>query len=312
MIHKPKYLHMKRIPVFFIFNILGILCIQAQQKDSTEIKLPSKFQPDDPFSLNKSTLKLETSPPIYNNLDIYSPAFGDEQFNFTPEKLYKKKNSSLLNASYSKFIIPAAMISYGVITRKSSSLQALDHSTHREVSEHLKVKIPIDDYSQYAPALAVYGLDLAGIKAKYNFRDRTIIMATSYMIMFASVQTMKNTINIWRPDSSNNKSFPSGHTATAFVGAHILFKEYKDTSPWIGIGGYTIATATGALRVLNKKHWISDVVTGAGIGILSAEAGYMLLPVFHKVFGIKGAYKNIVVTPSINTHNYGVNLAYTF
>lgn len=204
------------------------------------------------------------------------------------------------------------MISYGVITRNSSSLQALDHSTHKEISEHLKVRIPIDDYSQYAPAIAVYGLDLAGIKAKHNFRDRTIVMATSYTIMFASVQTMKNTIDIWRPDSSNNKSFPSGHTATAFVGAHILFKEYKDTSPWIGVGGYAVATATGALRVLNKKHWISDVVVGAGIGILSAEAGYMLLPVFHKVFGIRETNKNIVVTPSINMRNYGINLAYTF
>ena len=214
--------------------------------------------------------------------------------------------------SYSKFIIPTAMISYGLITRGSKSLQELDHSTYNEINEHLQVSIPIDDYSQYTPALAVYGLDFAGIKAKHNFRDRTIVMTMSYIIMGATVQTMKNTINIERPDGSNNKSFPSGHTTTAFVGAHILFKEYKDTSPWIGIAGYAVAASTGTLRVLNKRHWVSDVVTGAGIGILSAEAGYLLLPVFHNMFGIKNRNNSLIVAPIIGIDNYGIGMTYTF
>ncbi len=85
----------------------------------------------------------------------------------------------------------------------------------------------------------------------------------------------KHTINVQRPDGSNMKSFPSGHTATVFTGSHILFNEYKDSCPWIGIGAYGIATATGILRMTNNKHWLSDVITGAGIGILSAEVAYM-------------------------------------
>ena len=93
--------------------------------------------------------------------------------------------------------------------------------------------------------------------------------------MSATIQTMKHTINVQRPDGSNMKSFPSGHTATVFTGSHILFNEYKDSCPWIGIGAYGIATATGILRMTNNKHWLSDVVTGAGIGILSAEVAYM-------------------------------------
>ena len=150
------------------------------------------------------------------------------------------------------------------------------------------------------------------IKAKHNIRDRTIVMLTSQFIMGATVQTMKSTTHIRCPDDSNNKSFPSGHTATAFVGAHILFKEYKDISLWIGITGYAAATTIGVFRVLNKKHWVSDVVTGAGIGILSAELGYMLLPVFHKAIGIKEHNKNLVIVPSIGVDSYGVSLAYTF
>mgnify|MGYP003199246539 CR=1 FL=1 len=64
-------------------------------------------------------------------------------------------------------------------------------------------------------------------------------------------------------------SFPSGHTATAFMTATMLTKEYGHISPWIGIGAYSVATATGLMRMANNKHWLSDVLTGAGIGILA-------------------------------------------
>ena len=119
----------------------------------------------------------------------------------------QEADTTKVKISYSKFVIPTAMIFYGAITQGSKSLKELDHSTNHEISEHLKVTIPIDDYSQYAPAIAVYALDLMGINAKHNFRDRTIIMATSYIIMGATVQTMKSTINIERPDGSNNKYY---------------------------------------------------------------------------------------------------------
>ncbi len=222
------------------------------------------------------------------------------------------EKKTFFNSSYSKFIIPTALISYGIITRGNRSLLNLDHSTNNEVGEHLSKHVPYDDYTQFAPAIAVYGLDWAGIKAKHNFRDRTLVLATSYLIMGATVQTMKTSFNIERPDGSNSHSFPSGHTATAFVGAHILFEEYKDVSPWIGIGGYTLATATGVMRVLNKKHWVSDVVAGAGIGILSAELGYLLLPVWHNVLGINNKDKSLVIAPMVSTESAGMGLAYTF
>ena len=69
-------------------------------------------------------------------------------------------------------------------------------------------------------------------------------------------------------------SFPSGHTATAFMTATMLSKEYGHLSPWVGIGAYSVATTTGLMRVVNNKHWLSDVLTGAGIGIISTELGY--------------------------------------
>ena len=89
---------------------------------------------------------------------------------------------------------------------------------------------------------------------------------------------MKNILKEMRPDGSDSKSFPSGHTATAFMGAELLRMEYEDSNPWIGVAGYVSATLTGFLRVYNNRHYLTDVLAGAGIGILSARIAYWLYP----------------------------------
>ena len=66
------------------------------------------------------------------------------------------------------------------------------------------------------------------------------------------------------------------------------------------------------MRVRNNKHWVSDVVAGAGIGMLSVELGYLMLPLFHKVIGSSSDSKNMVVVPIVGNNNYGLGLAYTF
>lgn len=58
-------------------------------------------------------------------------------------------------------------------------------------------------------------------------------------------------------DGIFNNSFPSEHTATAFAGAEILYKEYKDKSVWHGVGGYVVATGTGLFCIYNNRHWIT-------------------------------------------------------
>jgi membrane-associated phospholipid phosphatase len=213
---------------------------------------------------------------------------------------------------FAAYIIPAALITYGIGARTIKPIRKIDY----KVSDYIKLNVtkycPIDDYLQYAPTAAVFGLNLAGIEARNNFKDRVIISATSHVLMSAVTRTMKYVIDVRRPNCLNNQSFPSGHTATAFVGAHILYKEYKNTSPWIAVAGYTVATGTGFLRIYNNRHWLSDVLTGAGIGILSAEAGYLLLPVFHKIFGSKEKNYNIVIIPSVNVRYYGIVFAYSF
>lgn len=144
----------------------------------------------------------------------------------------------------------------------------------------------LDDYMQYAPAVAMLGLKASGVQSRSSWGRLLVSDAFSALLMGATVNTLKQTTNVERPDGSNRHSFPSGHTATAFMTATMLNKEYGHKSPWIGIGAYSVATATGLMRMANNKHWLSDVLTGAGIGILSTELGYYLADLIFKERGI--------------------------
>ena len=132
----------------------------------------------------------------------------------------------------------------------------------------------IDDYLQYAPAIAVYALNAFGNKGKSDWKNRTLLLIKSELLMTAVVFPLKKLSRQIRPDSSNYRSFPSGHTAQAFVAATFLHKEFGHKSIWYSVGAYTVATAIGTLRIMNNKHWISDVLVGAGIGILSTNLVY--------------------------------------
>jgi membrane-associated phospholipid phosphatase len=158
----------------------------------------------------------------------------------------------------------------------------------------------VDDYLQYVPLASVYGFSLLGADAKHNYVDRTLEVGTACVALVGIVGGAKYLIDKERPDGSDFNSFPSGHSAKAFMGAELVRIEYGEDYPWLAVGAYTIATATGALRVYNNHHWLSDVIAGAGVGILSARIGYWLLPytkqALHRITGW-----DIFVTPSVSS-----------
>jgi hypothetical protein len=230
------------------------------------------------------------------------------QFGFGQQALDSTKINNDYKFNYKQLIIPTALMAYGVIGIESDGLKLVNSNIRAEVMEDIDKKITIDDFSQYAPAAAVYGLNLAGIHGKNDFKDRTIILGTSYLIMATTVTSLKHIAKVERPDGSSNNSFPSGHTGTAFVGAEFMWQEYKDKSIWYGISGYLVATGTGFFRMYNNKHWLTDVVMGAGIGILSTKAAYWLFPVINeKIF--KSKNKAAIALPFYNGKQAG--LAYT-
>lgn len=145
-----------------------------------------------------------------------------------------------------------------------------------------------DDYLQYAPAVAMLGLKVSGVEGRSSWGRMLVSDAFSAGLMAITINSLKNTIHVTRPDGSARNSFPSGHTATAFMTATMLHKEYGLTqSPWYSVGAYSVASATAVSRMINNKHWLSDVMVGAGIGILSTEIGYFLADLLFKDKGIK-------------------------
>lgn len=180
-------------------------------------------------------------------------------------------------------IAPVAYIGYGFITLNSDPLKRFDHFISDDIREDRSHPITnIEDQLQFLPAVSVYTLGMLGVKGKNNFADKTALYFIASSLTNLSVNFIKTQTHKLRPDGSDYRSFPSGHTATAFVAAEFMNREYRDISPWYGIAGYTIATTTGALRIVNNKHWFSDVVAGAGLGIMSAKFTYLMYPLLKK------------------------------
>lgn len=218
-----------------------------------------------------------------------------------------------LKFNYKQLIIPGVLIGYGFIGLESDQLKSFNNDIREEVTEDIDNKITIDDFSQFAPAASVYALNAMGIKGKNNLKDRSIILATSYLMMSATVFALKGITKVERPDGTSNNSFPSGHTANAFAGAEFLWQEYKDKSVWYGISGYIVATGTGLFRMYNNRHWLTDVVAGAGIGILSTKAAYWLFPyVKNTIFPSKENKVTSMIVPFYNGRQMGAGMVVQF
>jgi membrane-associated phospholipid phosphatase len=194
-------------------------------------------------------------------------------------------------------IIPGMLITYGISTMQVHRTSSINGQFKEEIwTESPHQLKTIDNYLQYAPAASVYILNAVGIKGKNNFRDRTMIYLLSNIILNSIVYPAKRITHQLRPDGSSYTSFPSGHTAEAFASAEFMRMEYKKVSPLYGIAGYLMAGTTGYLRMYNNKHWFSDVVAGAGVGILSTKLAYWLEPIIaRKLFPAKGRHK--LITP---------------
>ncbi len=197
----------------------------------------------------------------------------------------------------------------GLIAKSEKKAFRVNDGTRHVLLNNFQTKI--DDYSQYIAPVLTVGLKLGGVEGRSDWGRFLASTAMSYAIMTGLVNGVKYTSKELRPDGSSYNSWPSGHTATAFTGATILHKEYGLTrSPWYSVAGYTIATATGVMRVLNNRHWISDVLSGAGIGIVSTELAYALSDVIFKGKGLLRndleTNDNLISNPSFFSISMGV------
>ena len=202
------------------------------------------------------------------------------------------------------YIAPALLITTGTVLHFSTNAK---ENFQDWVQENYGRTGHAEDYLLYVPGVAVYGLNAMGIKGKNNFGNRTALLAKSFLLNELIVSGLKYGVNEERPNGVEH-SFPSGHTSKAFVFARFMHKEYGEKSIWYSIGAYSCATTVGILRVVHNAHWISDVVTGAGIGILSTELVYLT----HQYKWDKEHLRRFDIFPWSNKKQKGVALVYTF
>jgi membrane-associated phospholipid phosphatase len=92
------------------------------------------------------------------------------------------------------------------------------------------------------------------------FRAQIVAQATAQALKYGTQRT--------RPDGTP-RAFPSGHTASAFAMATVLQSELG----WkAGVPAYAIATWVGASRVQKHRHFVSDVVAGATLGLMAGRS----------------------------------------
>ena len=195
-------------------------------------------------------------------------------------------------------------------SEKNAFRQNYNDEWHANTRLLTHFKSSIDDYTQYFGPAMTLGLKIFGYEGRSDWTRFLVSAGLSYGVMGALVNTIKYSAKEMRPDGSTANSWPSGHTANSFVGATVLHKQYGLTrSPWFSVAGYGIATATGVMRVLNNRHWVSDVMSGAGIGIFAGELGYALADL---IFKGKGLLRNDLQgnfdSPSFFSVSMGVGL----
>jgi len=214
--------------------------------------------------------------------------------------------------SLKSMILPTAMITYGLLSLNSDGLKNVDDDFQRKIwIENPHKQLHLDNYLFLAPGVTAFTLYAFGVHGKNNLRDKAMIYLMSSIFTNGIVFSTKKITNRLRPDKSHYNSFPSGHSALAFSSAEFLRMEYKNVSAWYGIAGYTTAVATAYLRMYNNKHWFSDVVAGAGVGIASTKLAYWLYPkIQHWFFKDKPAKTTFL--PNYSNGAWGVGLIHNF
>lgn len=269
----------------------------------------NNYKDMEPLKLDVPEMKAELAPVATENFDLHSMALEAPEAKM--DFAFFKSRTSPGTKAY-KFMDDMTFV--GVPLFIAGIIAKSEKNAFKQQTKHslvTKFKTGIDDYTQFFGPAAVVGLKLAGVEGRSDWPRLLASAGMGYGIMALFVNTIKHTAKEMRPDGTSANSWPSGHTATAFVGATLLHKEYGLTrSPWYSVAGYGVATATGVMRVLNNRHWISDVLSGAGLGILSGELGYAICDLLFKGKGLLRndipGMANVIEHPSFFSISMGI------
>jgi membrane-associated phospholipid phosphatase len=174
-------------------------------------------------------------------------------------------------------IIPGAFLIYGGLKPVINGIPKLDDKIMSNIRENYPgFHTTAADYLMWAPSASVYVMDAFKVRTRHTFKEHLILDAGSIIVTGALGFGMRKISENIKAYNSENTKFPSGHTANAFRGAEIVHQELKFSHPVLSYSGYLVATGVGLLRIYDKDHFLSEVIAGAGLGILSTKLTYWI------------------------------------
>ncbi|MFC6996296.1 phosphatase PAP2 family protein [Rufibacter roseus] len=195
-----------------------------------------------------------------------------------------------------RIIAPAIFVGLGLLMIDNPVYDRHDFRYDLRTKPFPNFKTDIDDYTIFLPAVGLTAFNILSSQNRHDVTRQIGLLAASGALASGILWPLKKVTAVPRPNEENAYSFPSGHTTYAFVVATMVSREFKGKSKWIGIASYTAAGTTGMMRVLNDAHWFSDVLAGAGVGILSTNLVYLA---HDRWFRNKGLNTDTAIYPTI-------------
>ncbi len=171
----------------------------------------------------------------------------------------------------------AASTDNAIIMLSASASASLMHPYDQRITARLTSSPSLDTFFapgklaggfavQFGGAWAAYGLGRVVGNERLAMVGADLVRAQIVNSVFT--QGLKLSVGRSRPDG-DAWSFPSGHTSGTFANAAVLHRHFG----WkVGAPMYALATYVAASRIQERRHFASDVLFGAGVGLISGRA----------------------------------------
>ncbi|MBR1785360.1 MAG: phosphatase PAP2 family protein [Bacteroidales bacterium] len=172
--------------------------------------------------------------------------------------------------------IGAASVASGAAFTFQPGMNSLQRSLRDAIQADGHQHLSFDNELQLLPLALPPALKLCGLESRHSLARIALLETASFLLGSTFVQAAKYGLHVHRPEGVGVNSFPSGHTFIAFTGAEVLRREFGQSHPWLAAAGYAVAAMVGAMRVYNNRHWLGDVMAGAGVALICVGATYWI------------------------------------
>ena len=195
-----------------------------------------------------------------------------------------RNGNEALNQHYLKpraLLFPGTLLLYGALKPVVKGISNLDNDILKQIkTNHPNFYTNAEEFLMWEPSASLYLMDAFKVKTKNSFKQHLILDVGSIIVTGSIGYLMRNVTAHIKEYTMQGTKFPSGHTANAFRGAEILHQELKYNYKIFSYCGYVAAATVGILRIYNNDHLFTEVLAGAGLGIISTKLTYWI---FNKV-----------------------------